>query len=247
MRDVAIHSAVPEWSNAVVTDGLITALTAQKLQSGDRRSDDRSRRQHNACRIDWKLEGVSPSSGSLACCTRPGEFSLSLTGDYTGRSVEQIFTEVDGWSAASDAISWVTAQVIVRGRQGLQDLPGGQSTWRMQSPAAKGGIDLPVLSRGLKLAKYFGRSGARPRASDSIACRAGLLRGLICRSERIEPAPDPAMDTRGLALVRHRSINRLVRKKFTPLVLVERFRTPWARARGWATPARRIPRFVLVL
>ena len=47
-----------------------------------------------------------------------GRISLSLTGDYTGRSVEQIFTEVDGWSAASDAISWVTAQVsfgVVKG------------------------------------------------------------------------------------------------------------------------------------
>jgi len=26
-----IHSAVPEWSNAVVTDGLITALTAKNF------------------------------------------------------------------------------------------------------------------------------------------------------------------------------------------------------------------------
>jgi len=48
------------------------------------------------------------------------------------------------------------------------------------------------------------------------------------------------MDTRGLALVRHRSINRLVRK-IHALVLVERFQDAMARARGWATPARRIP------
>ncbi|HLQ13514.1 MAG TPA: hypothetical protein VK130_09765 [Steroidobacteraceae bacterium] len=47
-----------------------------------------------------------------------GRISSSLTWDYTGCSVEQTFTEVDGWSAFSDAFSWVTAQVsfeVVKG------------------------------------------------------------------------------------------------------------------------------------
>ena len=65
-----------------------------------------------------QLEGVSASSGSLGVLYEAGRISSSLTWDYTGSSVAQTFTEVDGWSAYSDAFSWVTAQVsfeVVKG------------------------------------------------------------------------------------------------------------------------------------
>jgi len=57
-----------------------------------------------------QLERVSPSSGSLAVLYEAGRISSSLNWDYTGSSVEQTFTEVDGWSAYSDAFSWITAR-----------------------------------------------------------------------------------------------------------------------------------------
>lgn len=57
-----------------------------------------------------QLEGVSPSTASLGLLYEKGRISSSVTWDYAGKFVAQTFTEVPGWTATTDAFSWVTAQ-----------------------------------------------------------------------------------------------------------------------------------------
>jgi hypothetical protein len=69
--------------------------------------------------------GVSPRVG-LGVLREAGRISSSLTWDYTGSSVEQTFTEVDGWSVYRTPLPGDGAGVL-RGRQGLQDLSEGKN------------------------------------------------------------------------------------------------------------------------
>ena len=56
------------------------------------------------------LDGISPSSASLGVLYEKGPISANVNWDYTGSTLEASYTEVPGWSATSDAFSWVTAQ-----------------------------------------------------------------------------------------------------------------------------------------
>jgi TonB-dependent receptor len=65
-----------------------------------------------------QLEGVSPSTASLGGIYEAHHVSASLTWDYAGSFVAQTQTEVQGWSAISKPLSWVTATL------GYEFVPG---------------------------------------------------------------------------------------------------------------------------
>lgn len=58
-----------------------------------------------------QLEGVSPNSASLGVLYERNRVSANLNWDYDGPSIEQTFTEIEGWSAYQRSFSWVTAQL----------------------------------------------------------------------------------------------------------------------------------------
>jgi iron complex outermembrane recepter protein len=66
------------------------------------------------------LEGVSSNSGSLGVLFESGRLSTNVNWDYDGYSIEQTFTEVQGWSAYQKSFSWVTAQASYEVVQGLK-------------------------------------------------------------------------------------------------------------------------------
>ncbi|MGH8140568.1 MAG: TonB-dependent receptor [Steroidobacteraceae bacterium] len=67
-----------------------------------------------------QLEGVSSNTASLGVLYEMGPISANVNWDFDGSSVEQTFTEIQGWSAYQKSFSWVTAQISYEFLQGFK-------------------------------------------------------------------------------------------------------------------------------
>jgi TonB-dependent receptor len=98
-----------------------TSGTVKGVELGIQHLFDNGFGVHGQYTHSWTgLDGISPSSASLGVLYEKGPISANVNWDYTGSTLESSFTEVPGWSATSDAFSWVTAQVSYEFAKGFK-------------------------------------------------------------------------------------------------------------------------------